>query len=196
MLQNTLNVALEAHFSRFCVWSWLGKQRIKVRTIDENSNLVSSGRKILKSCDLCVTDERVLTGLTHILRARWKLIPCKNHHRWNPPPPLFFQSLTGESIYGMEIYAVFLSERRRICVSWSYFAQQRPFPSVPLESMEEEQPAAMPEDTHTHTHTPADDCRVEGLPLWPRGLDQRTHTYNFTHAAVIYLCVSVSVIWF
>lgn len=92
------------------------------------------------------------------------------------PPP--FQSLTGESIYGMEIYAVFLSERRRICVSWSYFAQQRPFPSVPLESMEEEQPTAMPEDTHTHT--PADDCRVEGLPLWPRGLDQHTHTHTHT----------------
>jgi len=76
----------------------------------------------------------------------------------------------------MEIYAVFLSERRRIYVSWSHFAQQRPFPSVLL-SMEKEQPTAMPEDTH---YTPADECSVVGLPLWPRGLDQHTHTHTHT----------------
>lgn len=140
--------------SRFCVWSWLGKQRIKVRTIDENSNLVSSGRKILKSCDrqghvTCVWQ----------MRGCWQASPtfsgpCENRYpakiTTDDIPPLFFSVINRwEHIYGMEIYAVFcLGEGES--VSWSHFAQQRPFPSVPLESMEEKQPTAVPEDTHTH----------------------------------------------
>lgn len=104
--------------SRFCMWSWLGKQRIKVRTIDESGNLVSSGRKILRSCDrqghvTCVWQ----------MRGCWQVSPTFSGPRENRYPakittddisPLF-QSLTGERIYGMEIYAVFVWEKENLC---------------------------------------------------------------------------------
>ncbi len=155
LLQNKLTVALETTgiFQQVLHVKLIRKQRIKVRTIDENSNLVSSGRKILKSCDrqghvTCVWQ----------MRGCWQASPTFSGPRENRYPakiitddisPPFSVINRWEHIWNGNV-CCFLSERRRICVSWSHFAQQRPFPSVPLESMEEEQPTAMPEDTHTH----------------------------------------------
>lgn len=176
------------------MWSWLGKQRIKVRTIDENSNLVSSGRKILRSCDrqghvTCVWQ----------MRGCWQVSPTFSGPRENRYPakittddisPLF-QSLTGERIYGMEIYAVFCLREGESVFPGAILPSRGHSPASLWSPWRKssQQPCLK-----THTHTPADECSVEGLPLWPRGLDQHTHT--FTHAEVIYLCVSVSVIWF
>lgn len=135
------------------------------------------------SCDLCLTDERVLTGLTHILRTPWKPIPCKNHHRWHFPPFLVINRW--EYIWNGNI-CCFLSERRRIC----FLEPFCPAEAIPRRPSGVHGERAANSHAWRHTHTPADECSVEGLPLWPRGRDQHTHTHLHSCWGDIPMCLS------